>query len=307
MNIMLTGCAGVLGSSILQKLLDEKHTVIGIDSLVTSKKERIDPYLSNSNFSFYYSLNEYKIHHNKNIDAIIHTAGVLGVSSSIYNPQFFYNNNVMFTLNLLEFAKKYNIPKFIYSSSASVYGDLERDKFLREDDICAPSSPYALSKYNAEELVTLYHHMYGIKTYCLRYCNIISNKEYYMNLPIPHIFIRQAVNNKPITIYGKGDQLRQYVPVENIVSANLLCLSSNLDLIICNITIDEFPISLNELCDIIQENLQINIIRTYNTNMPLGDIVYNYCDNRLAKNKLGYRIIKTFKEGFQEILSKYKK
>lgn len=306
MNIMLSGCAGILGSSILKKLLGEGHYVIGIDSLITSKIDRVKQYLDHSNFSFYYSLNEYKIHHDNNIDAIIHTAGVMGISKSLNVPQHFYNNNTLFTIELLEFAKKYNIPKFIYSSSASVYGELNHNAPLTEDIICKPSSPYALSKYNAEELVNLYHYLYGIKTYCLRYCNIISNKEYYTNLPIPIIFINQAINNKPITVYGKGDQLRQYVPIDNIVYANMLALQSQLDTITCNITIDEPPISLNDLCDIIQEYLHVNLIRTYNTNIPLGDIIYNYCDNSLAKNKLGYNIIKTFKDEFNEILSLYK-
>lgn len=137
------------------------------------------------------------------------------------DPNFCYQTNVHGTQNMLEAARINKIKRFIFSSSCAVYG--EKKESCSESDICNPTSPYAYSKYIGELLCQQYAHLFKLPTICLRYFNVIGERQN-PNGPYAGVyaqFSKQIQNNKPVTIYGDGLQTRDFICVEEVAKANM--------------------------------------------------------------------------------------
>ena len=227
---LVTGGAGFIGSNLVDKLLEDGHEVIVFDNETANTH---DGYYWNEKSENHhvdlaqnYSFNLLQTYC-KDIDCIFHMAADISVQYSIEKPFEFYSNNINSLFNVLEFAKRYEIGKVVFSSSASVYG--LTDKVCVETDATDPLNAYALSKLNGEQIMKMYHDLYSINTVSLRYFNVYGPRQSNVGqyAPVVGIFQKQKEKDTPLTIVGDGKQTRDFVHVSDIVAANILVAATD--------------------------------------------------------------------------------
>jgi len=236
MRCVVTGGAGFIGSNLVDKLIDDGHEVIIFDNYSTGKKENINP---KAKF-FLVDISHQPSFENKTmkdvmtgVDVVFHLAALARVQPSIENPIEYHNTNVNGTLNLLKACVDYDVKRFVFSSSSSVYGDVEeKDLPTSEDANLNPMSPYAIHKLIGEQYCKLFSELYGLETVCLRYFNVYGERQ-----PIEGaytlvmgVFAQQLLNGKPMTIRGDGEQRRDFTYVGDVVDANIRCMDYPLEL-----------------------------------------------------------------------------
>ena len=220
---IVTGGCGFIGHHMVKKLMSLGYEVYVIDNLSNSSQPNFGNKLYHVDISNYEEL-EKVFTDIGDIDYVFHFAALARVQPSIKNPIDFNNTNVNGTINLLELSKKYNVSKFIFSSSSSVYGN-SKTPFVESMTDLTQLSPYALQKYIGEKYCELYSNLYGLNTYCLRYFNVYgpdmpTKGQYRTALPI---FKEKKENNEPLPITNDGNQMRDFTHVYDVVSANLKC------------------------------------------------------------------------------------
>ena len=221
-NILITGGAGFIGSHLVDKLAPENEVFV-LDNLFSGSLANLEK--SNSRITFIKGdvcdkgLVEDIV---AKVDFIFHLAADVGNVRSIKDPVANMEVNVRGTLNLLEACLSSNIQRFVYSSSAAIYGEA-RYLPIDEDHPLNPESPYAVSKLAAEKYVFAFYKVHGLPTTSLRYFNVYGPRqegsEYGNVIPI---FLRRIGEGKPLIIFGDGNQTRDFVFVEDIVQANIL-------------------------------------------------------------------------------------
>lgn len=224
-TFLVTGGAGFIGSNLCEALLQMGYTVRCLDDLSTGHKENIEPFLSDTRFTFI----EGDIKHldtcmeaTKGVDFVLHQAAWGSVPRSIEMPLFYEENNIKGTVNMMEAARQNGVKKFVYASSSSVYGDstILPKKEGAEGNVL---SPYALTKKTDEEYGRLYHTLYGLDTYGLRYFNVFGRRQdpngaYAAVIPK---FIKQLLDGEQVTINGDGQQSRDFTYIDNVIEGNL--------------------------------------------------------------------------------------
>lgn len=230
MRALVTGGAGFIGSNLVNRLIKDGHDVVIVDDLSTGKKEKIHP-KAKAWIMDISDVNEDWEEIFDNVDVVFHTAAKARVQPSIKNPMEFNNVNVSGTLNMLKCCVDYGVHRFIYSSSSSVYGNVEQLPTPEEHKL-NPMSPYALQKLIGEQYCKLYSELHGLETVCLRYFNVYGNGmslEGAYKLVIP-IFTEQMLRGAPMTIRGDGEQRRDFTYVDDVVDANIRCMDYPLEL-----------------------------------------------------------------------------
>ncbi|MHA2353464.1 MAG: NAD-dependent epimerase/dehydratase family protein [Candidatus Thorarchaeota archaeon] len=227
MNVtaVVSGAAGFVGSHLVDYLLREGYSVIGLDNLRTGRKENLAEATKHGNFRFeQLDICSQGLSRavKKPVDVIFHLAAISSVKFSIENPSEVNRVNVSGTLNMLELARQRDAEKFVYSSSAAVYGNPDTLPVSEETPL-VPLSPYAASKIAAEMYCASYGSLYSITPTIFRYFNVFGprqeNSEYSGVIPI---FINQGLQNKEITVDGDGSQTRSFIYVEDIAKATYL-------------------------------------------------------------------------------------
>tara|TARA_R100001015_G_C4632568_1_gene196294 strand:+ start:2181 stop:3089 length:909 start_codon:yes stop_codon:yes gene_type:complete len=223
MNCLVTGGAGFIGSHLVDKLIDEGHKVLVLDDLSTGKKENINKKADFREWDISKNWDDIGITI-ENIDVIFHLAAKARVQPSIESPIEYHNANVNGTLNMLVAARDAGVKRFVFSSSSSVYGDIEeQDLPTTENAHLNPISPYALHKSIGEQYCKLFSELYDMETVSLRYFNVYGDRmslEGAYKLVIP-IFTEQRLNGEPMTINGDGEQKRDFTYVGDVVDANI--------------------------------------------------------------------------------------
>ena len=227
MRCLVTGGAGFIGSNLVDRLIDDGHTVIVIDDLSTGKEVNINPkaifHKVDISESYLIRTGWYKTVM-KGVDTVFHLAAKARVQPSIENPIEYHNVNVDGTLNMLKASVDAGVRRFIFSSSSSVYGDVEQEDLpTTEESELNPMSPYALHKLIGEQYCKLYSKLYGLETVCLRYFNVYGERQplegaYCL---VMGIFAQQLLNNESLTINGTGEQKRDFTYVGDVVEANI--------------------------------------------------------------------------------------
>jgi len=289
-RFLVTGGAGFIGSHLVKRLVREGGRVRVVDDLSTGKKERLESELGAIEF-VQADLADPDVSDRavEGIDFVFHQAAIPSVQRSLDQPLETNRANVTATLNLLESSRKYGIRRFIYAGSSSAYGN--SDVLPKAEELTPnPCSFYALQKLTGEQYCKLYYEFYRLETVSLRYFNVFGpgqdpHSEYSAVIPK---FTTQLLARKPITVYGDGEQSRDFTYVENVVEANLLALrSTQAPGKICNIGCGE-RISLNKLIQVLEEIIGVTAQVHYVDHRP-GDVRHSLARISLAKGILGYK------------------
>lgn len=297
---LITGGAGFIGSHIVRRLLEQGKIVRVVDNLSTGKKERLQEFGNAIEF-LQTDLAEPAVC-DKAVEGthyILHQAAVPSVQRSIQDPIGTNRANVTATLNLLESCRKHRVRRFVYAASSSAYGDTE---VLPKSESMTPNplSPYALQKLVGERYCKLYFDLFNLETVSLRYFNIFGPdqdpySEYSAVIPK---FITRLLADKPLVVYGDGEQSRDFTYVDNVVEANLLALhAEGAAGQVFNVACGERT-SLRRLIQVLEDSLGISATVEYVDPKP-GDVRHSLADINLARSLLGYEPRVLMREGIK--------
>ena len=301
MKILITGGAGFIGSNLTKTLLQQHNQVIVLDNLSSGYKKNIS---SLSSFSFVEGdIRDCELLDKlmKNVDVIYHLAASVGNKRSIDNPFLDADINVRGTLCVLEAARQHHVKKIIVTSSAGIFGELKTLP-IKEDHPIEPRTPYASSKLYAEKIALAYADLYGIEAVCLRYFNVYGPHQRldpYGNV-IP-IFVFKMLNNQPLTVFGDGEQTRDFVHVYDVVQANIKAAQKPGLIGAFNIA-SGTQITLNQLIDELISISGIQPIIQYQTPRP-GDVRHSLADITAAKNAFSYSPRVSLSKGLKEYVA----
>jgi UDP-glucuronate 4-epimerase len=310
-TILLTGTAGFIGSSLLEKIIDDYH-VIAVDDFndfynPAWKQENVEPFLTHKNLTLYKTditnyQNLEQIFKNHRIDKIVHLAARAGIRPSIQNPIIYQQVNVGGTLNLLEFAKQYQIKHFIYASSSSVYGNQTKIPFSETDEVNQPISPYAATKKAGEMMCYTYAQLYKIKMTCLRFFTVYGPK----GRPdmAPYLFTKAILNGDIIKQFGDGSTKRDYTYVDDICEGVAKAIDKQFDYEIINLG-NNSPVSLKEFIATI-ENVSGKQAKIEILPMQPGDVEKTYADVSKAKKMLNWEPKTDLLTGLTQFISWFK-
>lgn len=306
-KIMVTGCAGFIGSSLTDKLLSEGKEVIGIDNFndyydVKIKEANIFQAQQNPHFKLYRVDIENKedlekVFKNEDIESIVHLAARAGVRPSIEHPLEYIKTNILGTGNILELMKQYGIKKLVFASSSSVYGNCQEEKFREDIKVSKPISPYAATKLSCEGLCYTYSHLYQMQVICLRFFTVYGPRQR-PDLAI-NKFSRLIEAGEKIPMYGDGSSMRDYTYIDDILQGIEGAINYNqTNYEIINIG-GGSPISLRTMIETLEEVIgkpaQIEELP-----MQAGDVNKTVSDISKARLLLGYKPSTTFKSGIEQ-------
>ena len=297
---LVTGGAGFIGSHLVRRLVQEGARVRVVDNLSTGQISRLSDVWSIIEFVNGDLADELVSREAvKDIDYVFHQAAVPSVQRSVLDPVGTNRANVTATLNLLESCRNVGVRRLVYAASSSAYGDTEVLP-KREEMPANPLSPYALQKFVGEQYCRLYWQLFGLETVSLRYFNVFGpaqdpHSEYSAVIPK---FTTKLLTSESITVYGDGEQSRDFTFIENVVEANLLALrAAGAPGQVCNIGCGE-RITLNELVKYL-EKIVGSKARVQYAASKVGDVRHSRADIERAKNLLGYKPKIMLEEGLQ--------
>ncbi|MFA5366018.1 MAG: SDR family oxidoreductase [Candidatus Bathyarchaeia archaeon] len=305
-EILVTGGAGFIGSHIVDRLISEDTKVRVLDNLSTGEKKNIIQHITKKKCQFIEGdIQDFETvkKATKGVDAVIHQAALVSVTRSVEDPILSNNINVKGSLNLLKAALDQNVKRFVYASSCAVYGDTKKLP-NKENTPAKPLSPYAADKLAVEYYAKVFHELYGLETVCLRYFNVYGPRQkpgQYSG--VISVFVNNLLKNKAPTIYGDGEQKRDFINVKDIVAANILALthpSAAGD--VFNVSTGQ-PVTINELVETIQKITATTELKPTYTNPRTGDIKYSYADITKIQKKLGFKPKIGLEEGLTELVN----
>lgn len=288
---LVTGGAGFIGSHLVEELVKQGQRVRVIDNLSTGKKENIKPFLEEIEF-IEGDIRDLELVREAmdGIDYVLHQAAVPSVPRSVKDPLTTNSVNIGGTLNVLIAAQGAGVKRVVYASSSSVYGDtpvLPKYEDMKQE----PRSPYAVSKLGGELYCQAFYHVYGLETVALRYFNVFGPRQdpksqYAAAVPK---FITALLHGEPPTIFGDGEQSRDFTYIENVVVANLLAAKAPAVAgEVFNIACGE-RITINELVHMLAEIIGVNIEPEHTLPRP-GDVLHSLADISKARELLGYGV-----------------
>jgi len=325
MKYLVTGGAGFIGSHITDALVEQGHEVVVLDNFSTGKRENLisaptqlvegdirDP--------------ETCIKAAKGCAGIFHEAALVSVPDSINRPRDNHDINITGTLNILEAARQQGVKRVVFASSAAVYGD-NPELPKREDMLPEPKSPYALAKLTGEYYLKVYAECFGLETVALRYFNVFGPRQdpSSMYSGVISIFSERIKKGLPVTVYGDGEQTRDFVNVADVVQANLLAMgiqksvvkgqgSGKADSTPCpqphaprshnfvalNVATGKQTSLLSLLADL-EQLFNVTVERKF-APARAGDIKHSGADISKVRKTLGYKSQTVLKEGLTQLL-----
>ncbi|MGM0607658.1 MAG: SDR family NAD(P)-dependent oxidoreductase [Candidatus Muiribacteriota bacterium] len=304
--VVVTGGAGFIGSNLTVKLVDKGYKVIVVDDLSSGSLKNLDEVIDKIHFFNLDISNSLDVLNSyEKIEAVFHLGAIPSVPYSVKKPVHTNRVNLGGTLNLLEFARKKNIKKFIFSSSSAIYGENKEVNY--ESGQAAPLSPYGVEKLCSEKYVSLYNDIYNIDTISLRYFNVFGPKqnpysEYSAVIPK---FVKQIEKNENLIVYGDGKQTRDFVFVENVAEANIKALNSSINGEVVNIGTGK-GISVNYLIEELFKIAKKEVKVQYHPQRK-GDIKHSTSNIKKAEKILLYNPEISFRKGLKKTYRWYVK
>jgi len=307
---LVTGGAGFIGSNLCEAILKMGYKVRCLDNFSTGKRENIEAFLSNPDFTLIEGdIRDYETCEKAcdGVDYVSNQAAWGSVPRSIEMPLLYEEINIRGTLNMLEAARQKGVKRFVYASSSSVYGD-EPNLPKREGREGNLLSPYALTKGVCELYAKLYTDIYGLETVGFRYFNVFGRRQdpYGFYAAVIPKFVRLLLNDEAPTINGDGKQSRDFTYIENVIEANLKAMVAPKEATgqAYNIAYGDqiYLIDLyNELCRLLGKDIE----PIYGPDRA-GDIKHSKADISKAKELLGYDPDWSFERGFADAVEWYK-
>lgn len=300
-KVLVTGGAGFIGSHIVEKLLEEKYEVIIVDNLISGSKENIFVpsvfYQADINNP---ELEDVFLKEKPNY--VIHQAAQVSVQSSIDDP---YNDaivNIMGTLNLLKLCVKYKVKKFVFASSAAVYGQ-PRYLPIDENHSTKPISFYGLSKLTSEMYIHLFSKVHDLEYCILRYANVFGPRQNAKGeAGVISIFINRIMRNQQLDIYGDGNQTRDFIYVKDVAAGCIQALQNGENEII-NLS-SQTQTTIIELAKILSRSRNLQPVYL---SAKKGDVPHSCLMNKQAKSKLNWSPAYSLLEGIEETIEYFLK
>jgi len=345
MNILVTGTAGFIGFHVVNRLLNDSHTVIGIDAIndyydVQLKLDRLvyagikssafdlnKKYISADTPYTFYKLNLEekesleKIFQNHNIEIVIHLAAQAGVRYSIENPDAYIQSNIVAFANILECCRHHNIQHLVYASSSSVYGLNDEIPFSAHQNVDHPISLYAASKKSNELMAHVYSHLFQLPTTGLRFFTVYGP----WGRPDMALFLftKAIVENKPIKVFNNGNMQRDFTYIDDIVEGVVRVMhtipkendqwkvstsnasQSSAPYKIYNIG-NSKPVQLMHFIEAIENELGKKAIKEFLPMQP-GDVPATFADVSDLVHDTGYKPSTSVEEGVRKFIQWYRK
>ena len=303
MRVCVTGGAGFIGSHLVDRLIALGHTVLVIDNLTTGVREFVNPKAAFIEMDVR-DPNIESIFADFKPQVIFHEAAQTMVPASMENPKMDCDVNLIGLINMLESARKHNVSHFLMPSSAAVYGDLDILP-LTEDLSGKPTSFYGLTKLTTEGYLRIYEQAFGLKTVCFRYSNVYGPRQGDGGEGgVISIFNRLVNEDKPLTIFGDGEQTRDFIYVADVVEANIKAMNHSDLTGIYNISTNTST-SVNELVRYFKSITGKEIVTNYEAER-IGDIRHSRLCNEKAKRDFGFTAIMGLEDGLSETISYFK-
>jgi len=309
-NYLVTGAAGFIASRVSEMLLDEGHSVVGVDNLndaydVRLKHWRLEQIKDQPNFTFHRldicDRDGLRRLFDSQFDAVINLAARAGVRQSVENPWVYFETNTTGTLNLLELCKEYGVGKFILASTSSLYGKDNPLPFRENQNTDHPLSPYAASKKAAEALCYTYHFLYDIDVTVFRYFTVYGPA----GRPDMSLFrfMQWISEGRPVTVFGDGQQSRDFTYVDDIAWGTIIGLES-LGYEVINLGSDT-PIMLMDAIRLVEELTGKKANLEFKPRHP-ADVLATWADISNAEQLLGWRPERKFRDGLEHLTRWYK-
>ena len=307
-RFLVTGAAGFIGRSIAAELLARGERVRGVDSFITGKRSNLIGLEAMEFIEGDLRDPATCARACEGIEVVFHEAALASVPRSVADPVGTNENCVTATLNVLVAARDAKVRRVVYAGSSSAYGEsLLLPK--HEGMISAPISPYAAAKLAGEQYMQVFARVYGVETVVLRYFNVFGPHQD----PTSHysgvlaIFCRKMLAGEQPTIYGDGEQSRDFTYIENVVGANLLAAAASADKVsgkVMNVATGE-RFTLNQTFAILREFTGYKGKPAYEPSRQ-GDIRDSLADITLARELLGYKPSVDFREGLRRTVEWYR-
>lgn len=307
MTYLVTGGGGFIGSNLVRHLLHEGKPVRVFDNFSTGRRDNLidvarEVDIVEADLTNYYAVQRAM----KGVDYVLHQGALPSVPRSVEDPVATTQVNVLGTLNVLTAARDAGVRRVVVASSSSVYGDTPTLP-KREDMLPQPRSPYSASKLAAEVYARVFWETYGLETVTLRYFNVFGpyqdpNSQYSAVIPK---FITSIIRGEALTIFGDGEQSRDFTFVANVMQANLAALSAPREAFgkAFNIACGQ-RFSLNYLVSQIQAVVGKEVPVHYKT-PRLADVKHSQADIGLARSLVGYDPAVSFTEGLRQTVEWY--
>src|SRR5437868_8676544 len=306
---LITGISGFIGSSIARALLLRGEKVRGVDNFSTGKKENIAEIADRIEFHAADITDLDAMHRAcKGVDFVLHQAAIPSVPKSVLDPLGSNCANVDGTVNVLVAARDAKVKRVVYAASSSAYGDtpsLPKHEGMKPD----PISPYAVAKLASEHYMVSFYRCYGLETVCLRYFNIFGPRQD-PSSPYSGVlakFITQMLKGEQPTIFGDGEQSRDFTYIDNAVEANLLACKAPAAQVagqVINVATGR-RISLNETFSAVKKLTGYSGKPKYSPERE-GDIKHSLADISRAQKSLGYAPKVNFEEGLRRTVAWYR-
>ncbi len=306
-KFLVTGGAGFIGSNICKELISQGCFVRVVDNLLTGKKSNLASVIDKIDF-IQADMGDAEVAQSatKDIDVVLHQGALPSVPRSVDDPAATHRHCVDATFALLLAARDAGIKRFVYAASSSAYGDTPTLPKV-ETMTPMPLSPYAAAKLVGEYYCSVFYKVFGLETISLRYFNVFGpqqdpTSQYAAAIPA---FVTAILKNEPPTIYGDGEQSRDFTYVDNVVEANLLAARAKQTKgEVINVACGE-AVTVNAIIDIINELLSKNIKPTYADPRP-GDVKHSLADITLAEKLIDYKTKVPFKQGLKLAINWYR-
>jgi UDP-glucuronate 4-epimerase len=302
-NALVTGAAGFIGSHLVDDLLKTGWAVTALDNFDafydrSLKEANAAPHRASDRYRLLEidicDLERMRAELSGGYDVIVHMAAKAGVRPSIADPIGYQRVNLGGTQNLLELAREWKTPQFVFASSSSVYGVNPRVPWREEDAVLLPISPYASTKVSGELLGHVYSHLYGMRFLALRFFTVYGPRQR-PDLAI-HKFTRLMLEGRPVPFYGDGSTRRDYTFVADIVKGVRTAMEYNASQYeIINLG-NNRTVSLAELVETIEQNLGVKAVLDRQPEQP-GDVPQTWADVSKAGRLLGYTPSTRFADG----------